>query len=188
MNKPELSLRQIAEAASERHGGVRGRAFGRMAEERGLKLTYTTFDKILTGTYHSTPKPETLKALAVLAGLDEETVFRAAGLPEPMAPFAEQVPPDADLLTPPQREAVFAVVRQLAQANKALHGAQRAGGDGDAEEPRSPAPTNKPETGELAQEVDTVAAALKVTARSRAVAQGREGKTGVRNEETEDTG
>lgn len=122
MNDDQLTLQAIALRASERHGGVRGRALDRVAKKAGLTLSYTTVDRILAGTYTSTPSRNTLEALAVLAGVGEEIVFRAAGLPIPMGSFAEQLPPDADLLDGPQRDAVIAVVRQFVAAQRALHG------------------------------------------------------------------
>lgn len=119
-----LTLRQVAQAASERHGGKRGRALGREAERRGLTLSYTTVDKILAGTYTSRPGPRTLEALATLAGLPVEVVYQAAGIPLPLAPMRESLPPDADLLTPDQRRVVLDVVRAFASANKQLHDAR----------------------------------------------------------------
>lgn len=151
MNDNELTLRRIAELASERHDGAKGRALGRIAEQRGLDLSYTTVDKILTGKYRSTPKPATLDALALLAGVEREDVYRAAGVPMPMAPFAEQLPPDADLLTPLQRDAVLAVVRQFTQVNKALYSAQEAGGGEDAQRSSS---MNSDDSGTGAQVVE----------------------------------
>lgn len=124
VNDNRLTLRQIAERASDRHDGARGRALGRIAEGLGLTLSYTTVDKILEGKYRSTPRPATLDALSELSGVPQADVYAAAGVPMPLAPLAEQLPPDADLLTPLQRDAVIAVVRQFAQANKALYSAQ----------------------------------------------------------------
>lgn len=124
-DKGTRTLRDIAQLASDRHDGVRGRALDREAKRLGLRLSYTTVDKILAGTYRSQPGPETLDALAALAGVDRAEVYEAAGVPLPMSSFAEQLPPDADLLTARQRDSVLAVVRQFAEANKALHERER---------------------------------------------------------------
>lgn len=150
VNDAELSLREIAELASQRHGGARGRALDRIAKQQGLDLSYTTVDRILVGKYRSIPKPATLDALAVLAGVPKERVYKAAGVPMPMAPFAEQLPPDADLLTPLQRDAVLAVVRQFAQANRALHASGIQGGAEDEQRPAAiAAPDESPGTKEV---------------------------------------
>ena len=124
-----LTLRQIAQLASDRNGGAHGRAIDRAAKKAGLTLSYTTFDRILAGTYTSTPSRKTLEALAVLAKVPVEDVYVAAGVPAPMARFADQLPPDADLLTGQQREAVLAVVRQFAAANRALRDREDVTGD-----------------------------------------------------------
>ncbi len=79
----ELTLRDVALAASERLGGVRGRALDREAKKRGLTLSYTTVDKIIAGTYKSKPKPETLNALAELSGIGRDQVYEAAKVPQP---------------------------------------------------------------------------------------------------------
>lgn len=121
MTDDALTLQQIAQRAVDRNGGSAGRSLDREAKRQGLTLSYTTVDKILAGTYRSTPKRVTLDALAVLAGLSKEQVYAAAGRPLPQAPFAEQLPPDVDLLTPTQRESVLSVIRQFVQSNLDLH-------------------------------------------------------------------
>src|SRR5665648_393357 len=93
------SLRDIAQAASKRHDGAHGRRLGRVAEKAGLVLSYTTVDKILAGTYMSRPDTKTLDALSTLSGVPRAEVYRAAGEPLPLAPLAEVLPQDADLLT-----------------------------------------------------------------------------------------
>lgn len=145
MNDDRRSLRDIAELASERHGGARGRALDRVAKKAGLTLSYTTVDRILAGNYTSEPRQETLVALAALSGVDLVEVYRAAGMPYPLARLADQLPPDADLLSGAQREAVIAVVRQFAAANRALHLAER--GEGHDR----PAPTTPPPSDELSR-------------------------------------
>lgn len=148
MNDDQRSLRDIAQAASDRHGGAKGRELDRVAKKAGLRLSYTTFDRILSGTYTSVPSAATIEALAVLAGADPREVYAAAGRPYPLGRFADQLPDDADLLDGAQREAVIAVVRQFAAANRALHEA-KGGGEHDSSaattEPES-GPANQPDT------------------------------------------
>lgn len=147
----ELSLRRVAEIASERHGGARGRALGRIAESHGLTLSFTTVDRILAGKYRSNPQAPLLEALAVLSGLPVEAVYAAAGVPLPQAPLAEQLPPDSDLLTPKQRDAVLSVIRQFIQVNKALHRAEDERGEAHADRA---AATKTPEPGPAHQPGD----------------------------------
>ncbi|MFJ2298106.1 hypothetical protein [Oerskovia paurometabola] len=124
-NEPQLTLRDVALKASESVGGLQGRALDREAKRRGLTLSYTTVDKIIAGTYTSTPKRPTLEALAQLSGLPLEKVFRAANVPFPRRPLAELLPEDADLLSPDQKRVVIDVVRQFAKANRALESARQ---------------------------------------------------------------
>ena len=49
----QLTLRDVAIRASERVGGLQGRALDREAKRRGLTLSYTTVDRIIAGTYKS---------------------------------------------------------------------------------------------------------------------------------------
>lgn len=124
-----LTLREVALAASRNVGGLQGRALDREAKKRGLTLSYTTVDKIIAGTYTSRPKPATLRALAELSGIPLRRVHDAAGVPMPLSPLAEALPPDADLLSPDQRRVVIDVVRQFAKQNRALADAERERGD-----------------------------------------------------------
>ena len=136
-----VTLREVALAASQKVGGLQGRALDREAKRRGLTLSYTTVDKIIAGTYTSRPKPATLEALAQLSGIPLARVYDAAGVPMPLRPLAEALPPDADLLSPDQRRVVIDVVRQFAKQNRELdeaRRAQRAGGEHDSA-PMNPA-------------------------------------------------
>lgn len=115
------SLRAVAQAASDRHDGARGRALGRAAEKAKLTLSYTTVDKILDGTYKSRPTRKTLDALAYLSGFSREQVYAAAGEPLPLKPLQDDLPPDADSLTGPQRRVVIDTIRLFAQQNLQAH-------------------------------------------------------------------
>lgn len=119
-NDKPLTLKDVAQAASDNHGGVRGRELGRIAQQRGLKLTYTTVDHMLEGRYKSRPSRGTLDALVELSGMSREDVYGAAGLPLPLRPLAEDLPPDADLLSGPQRRVVIDTVRLFAQHQREL--------------------------------------------------------------------
>lgn len=141
------TLQDLAQLATDRHDGKRGRALGREAAKHELTLSYTTFDNILAGKYMSTPKRETVDALAYLAGVPKETAYRVAGLPLPMAPIADQLPPDVDILDADQRRALIEMARVLVKQNRRIHELEKAG-EGNAD---SPTPMNqaggKPATG-----------------------------------------
>lgn len=129
-DKPTLS--KIAQRASDRHDGAKGRAMERVAEKAGFKLTHTTFDRMLAGTYTpKKPSAKTLEALAKLSGTPIDEVRRAAGVPVPLSPFADQLPPDVDLMDGQQREAVIGVVRQFIAARKALLATEGSGARAD---------------------------------------------------------
>lgn len=115
------SLRDIAQIAYNRHG-VAGRGMERIAGKEGLVMSRSTFDRILNGTYASRALPETLDALAFLADVPAERVYRAAKRKYAAAKFSEQLPPDIDLLTDDQRNAVITVARAFLNANRELEG------------------------------------------------------------------
>lgn len=119
-NDVPANLREVAQRASLRHGGAKGRGIAREAERIGVTMTHTTFDNLLTGRYKSRPGRETLEALAALSGCTLEQVYTAAGEPLPMSPLRDDLPPDADLLTGTQRRVVIDTIRLFAQQNKAL--------------------------------------------------------------------
>ena len=127
MSDEPQTLQDLARLASERHDGKRGRALGRIAAKHGLTLTYTTFDNIYSGKYMSTPKRETVDALAVLASVPKETAYKVAGLPLPQAPFAEQLPPDVDTLDADQRRVLIEMARVLVKQNRQIHDLEKAG-------------------------------------------------------------
>lgn len=112
------TLQDLAMLASQRHDGKRGRSLDREAKKHGLTLSYTTVDKILAGTYTSTPKRETVEALAILANVPTDTAYLAAGLPLPQAPFADQLPPDVDTLDADQRRVLIDMVRVFLKQNR----------------------------------------------------------------------
>lgn len=113
-----LALRDLLQAAVDARGGASLRELESLVEDeerarpRGLSLNRTTASKILRGVYRGS-SPGTVKAIAWLAGAPEYAVFAAAGLPQPRAPFADELPPDVDALGPREREAVTETVRVL---------------------------------------------------------------------------
>lgn len=121
MHSNPKTLREIAQAASDSNGGARGRQLGRIAEKAGLTLSYTTVDKILSGTYTSRPGKKTLEALAKLSGVPVADVYAAAQVALPQARLADQLPPDVDSLTPEQRKVIIDIARQFLNDNRTIH-------------------------------------------------------------------
>lgn len=79
------------------------------------RVSYTIINAIRNGKYHSQPEPATVRALATIARVPERVAFQAAGLPL-REPF--ELPESASELTGDQRQAVLAVVRAFAKANR----------------------------------------------------------------------
>lgn len=121
MDSTPKTLTEIAQAASDNNGGARGRQLGRIAERKGLTLSYTTVDKILSGTYTSRPGRKTLEALAQLAGVPVAQVYEAAGQVPPQARLADQLPPDVDSLSPDQRKVIIDLARVFLKENRTIH-------------------------------------------------------------------
>jgi hypothetical protein len=120
MHSTPMTLKEIAQAASDNNGGARGRQLGRIAERKGLTLSYTTVDKILAGTYTSRPSRKTLEALATLSGVPVADVYKAANQDLPQARLADQLPPDVDLLTPEQRKVIIDIARVFLKENRTI--------------------------------------------------------------------
>lgn len=121
MHSTPMTLTEIAQAASDNNGGARGRQLGRIAERKGLTLSYTTVDKILAGTYTSRPSRKTLEALAQLSGVPVAKVYEAAQEVPPQARLADQLPPDVDSLTPEQRKVIIDIARVFLKENRTIH-------------------------------------------------------------------
>lgn len=120
-----------------------GRRLADHAAAHGHPIDRTQVNAILAGTYKSRPSARTVRAVAFLAGVEEEQAFAAAGLPLPGPDFAQELPPDADRLTPTQRKAVITVIRAFLEDEE--HAAvvqmesERRSADTPTEEPQSQA-------------------------------------------------
>lgn len=109
----ERSLRDLLNEARAARGNLSGRDLAEAAQKHGFKVTHTTINGLLGGTYKSRPKAETIRAIAWLAGVSEQEAFTAAGLRVPGPPFADELPPDVDYLSPAKRKAVIGLLRVL---------------------------------------------------------------------------
>ncbi|MDI2019734.1 hypothetical protein PJL18_00225 [Paenarthrobacter nicotinovorans] len=90
-----------------------GLGLSQLASSNGYRITTTTINAIRQGVYKSAPREGTLRALAWLAGVDASVAFMAAGQPVPGPPFAEELPPGVDNLSPKARKAVLDMLRVL---------------------------------------------------------------------------
>ncbi|MDQ0756125.1 hypothetical protein [Arthrobacter sp. B3I4] len=120
MDSTPKTLKEIAQAASDNNGGARGRQLGRIAERKGLTLSYTTVDKIIAGTYTSRPSRKTLEALSRLSGVPVAQVYEAANEVPPQARLADQLPPDVDTLSPEQRKVIIDIARVFLKENRTI--------------------------------------------------------------------
>ncbi len=89
------------------------RGLDRAASKQGYSLAYTTISAIRNGTHSGQYQTRTLDAIAGVGGIGRDVVYRAAGLPLPGKPFADELPDDVDYLDRASREAVKGVIRVL---------------------------------------------------------------------------
>lgn len=138
MTEPQ-TLQALLDVAMARRGATSGRRLAELAQEQGYAVTHTTVNAIRAGAYRSRPSDETLRAIAWLAGRPEQVAFAAAGLPLPGRPFAEELPPGVDALSPRARRAAIEMLRVLVEAERLADGpgatddADGAGADDEAE-------------------------------------------------------
>ena len=101
----------LRKAASDRD--LSGRALADLANSNGWKLTHGTINAIRNGSYKSDPSEDTIRAIAWLAGVSERVAFAAAGRRQPGPPFADELPPGVDDLSPKERKAAIEMLRVL---------------------------------------------------------------------------
>lgn len=108
------TLQQLVHTAVARHGHISVRKLADYANDRGRwRITHTTLNNIRAGTYKSEPTDETVRAIAWLAGVEDDVAYAAAGLRTPGKPFADELPPGTDHLSPKARKAVIELLRVL---------------------------------------------------------------------------
>lgn len=112
-----MTLRDLVELAAGRHNAS-SRQLGFMSQKQGFGVVGTTLNHIRRGTYVSMPRDETIRAIAWLAGVEEEVAFAAAGQPAPGVPFADDLPPGVDHLSPKSRRIAVDMLRLLVDLEK----------------------------------------------------------------------
>lgn len=118
MNEVDSLQGLIGKARRERATSIRQLAM--QAKAAGYKIVGTTLNAIESGSYKSTPSDDTIRAIAWLAGVGDETAFMAAGRRVPGPPFAAELPPGVDDLSPKEREAVIGLLRVLVAQRQEL--------------------------------------------------------------------
>lgn len=118
MNEVDSLQGLIGKARRERATSIRQLAM--QAKAAGYKIVGTTLNAIESGSYKSTPSDDTIRAIAWLAGVGDEIAFMAAGRRVPGPPFAAELPPGVDDLSPKEREAVIGLLRVLVAQRQEL--------------------------------------------------------------------
>ncbi|AMS03281.1 immunity repressor [Gordonia phage Lucky10] len=113
------------------------------ARPRGLSLNRTTASQILRGSYKGDPSDGTIRAIGWLAGVSDEDAFAAAGRRSPGLPFAEELPPGVDDLSPKERRAAIEMLRTLVAQRREIN--RYVDSSSDATEPAAPREGRSPE-------------------------------------------
>lgn len=150
MNENQTLRLLLQKAADVR--GLSGRGLADLATSNGFNLNRSTVSRILNGTYVARPATDTIRAVAWLASVSEQVAFEAADRPQPGPSFVDELPEDADLLTPRERRVVIDLVRVLidnkrqdsdedSTESRTQAGSSEHGGAGSGEEGRTPSMT-----------------------------------------------
>ncbi len=123
----DQNLASLIDLAFERHEVSSGAELERVAQGFGYKIVATTINHIRAGTYKPKPRPDTLKAIARLAGVTLAEAYTAADLPAPGPPFTEEIAAveGIDYLTPDERDVIIHMCRVLAERHKTGLGQSR---------------------------------------------------------------
>lgn len=125
------SLRDLLQQAVDRRNAQGQDASFRALQEaveaeenshpRGLSLNRTTASQIVRGSYKGEPSDGTIRAIGWLAGVGDEDAFAAAGRRSPGLPFAEELPPGVDDLSPKERRAAIEMLRTLVAQRREIN-------------------------------------------------------------------
>lgn len=121
MNEPN-TLNELLDLAVQKQGTDSGRELARRAQSQKFEIVHTTINGIRKGSYRSAPSDDTIRALGWLAGVGDEAAFTAAGRRLPGPPFADELPPGVDDLSPKEREAVIGLLRVLIAQRQEIQG------------------------------------------------------------------
>lgn len=145
------SLRDLLQQAVDRRNAQGHDASFRALQEaveaeensrpRGLSLNRTTASQIVRGSYKGEPSDGTIRAIGWLAGVDDEDAFAAAGRRSPGLPFAEELPPGVNDLSPKERRAAIEMLRTLVAQRREIN--RHVDSSSGTQEPEPPRETNE---------------------------------------------
>ncbi|WP_102143343.1 hypothetical protein [Mycobacterium hubeiense] len=113
MGKTSRSLIDLIDIAAQRHGGASGRRLAELAQHAGHDISHATLNRLRQGTYATRPSDASIRAIAYLADVSENTAFAAAGVTAPAA-AVYQPPREAQRMSTRQRKALDEVIRAFA--------------------------------------------------------------------------
>ncbi|WP_133833783.1 hypothetical protein [Arthrobacter sp. JUb115] len=108
----QQTLKDLVLLAVDRHK-TSGRQLAVRAQAHGFDITVTTINHLKAGTYKYNPSPETIRAIAWLAGVEDSVAFEAASQRIPGPPFSKELPEDVDHLSPRSRKIILDLARAL---------------------------------------------------------------------------
>lgn len=110
MGKTSRSLIDLIDIAAQRHDGASGRRLAELAQRAGHDISHATLNRLRQGTYATRPTDASIRAIAYLADVSENTAFTAAGVRAPEA-VDYQPPREAQRMSTRQRKALDEVIR-----------------------------------------------------------------------------
>lgn len=110
MANTSKSLIDLIDIAARHHDGASGRRLADLAQGAGHDVSHATLNRLRQGTYATRPSDASIRAIAYLADVSENTAFAAAGLRTP-ATVAYQPPREAQRMSTRQRKALDEVIR-----------------------------------------------------------------------------
>jgi hypothetical protein len=110
MLKTSKSLIDLIDIAAQRHGNASGRRLAELAQRAGHDISHATLNRLRQGTYASRPSDVSIRAIAFLADVSENTAFLAAGVTTPAA-VAYQPPRETQRMNTRQRKALDELIR-----------------------------------------------------------------------------
>lgn len=110
MAKTSKSLIELIDIAAKRNGGASGRRLAELAQRAGHDISHATLNRLRQGTYATRPSDASIRAIAYLADVSENTAFAAAGVSAATTVVYEP-PSEAQRMTARQRKALDEVIR-----------------------------------------------------------------------------
>ena len=110
MGKTSRSLIDLIDVAAQRYGGASGRRLAELAQHGGHDISHATLNRLRQGTYATRPSDASIRAIAYLADVSENTAFAAAGVRAPGA-VGYEPPSEAQRMNTRQCKAIDELIR-----------------------------------------------------------------------------